>query len=171
MRTQQRRAQDVGCHRPSRGLALGLLVASLGLAACSGAAASAPPGATSSAAATTLPVRLEAVPGKAVKKVMLTERAAERIGIETIAVAPAPAGAAAPATVVPYSAVVYDSNGQAWVYTVSAPLTCVREGVVVSTVGGAQGTDAVLSSGPPAGGTVVVRGVIELYGAELGIGK
>jgi hypothetical protein len=47
-------------------------------------------------------------------------------------------------------------------------LTYVREKVVIASVGR---TDAVLAEGPPVGTTVVLTGLIELYGAELGIGK
>ena len=74
-------------------------------------------------------------------------------------------------TVVPHSAIVYDPKGVTWVYTVPEPLTYVRAKVVVETVGGSKGTEAVLSGGLPVGTTVVTEGVIELYGAELGVGK
>ena len=37
--------------------------------------------------------------------------------------------------------------------------------------GRSEGTEAVLSGGPPVGTTVVSIGVIELWGAELGVGK
>jgi hypothetical protein len=110
--------------------------------------------------------------------VTFTDQAAQRTGVETVAIAVAPAtllpAGATPSpsmTVVPYSAVVYDPSGVTWVYTVPEPLTYMRAKVVVETVGGAEGTEAVLSDGPPAGTTVVTKGVIELYGTELGIGK
>ncbi|MGC5020697.1 hypothetical protein [Micromonospora sp. DT47] len=74
-------------------------------------------------------------------------------------------------TVVPYSAVLYTPDGTTWVYTVPKALTQIRQKVVVATVGGADGTEAFLSEGPPVGTTVVTVGVMELYGAELGVGK
>jgi hypothetical protein len=121
---------------------------------------------------------VEAIPDQDVKKVTFTEQAAQRIGVETgaVAVAPStllPAGATtSPSmTVVPYSAIIYDPSGVTWVYTVPQPLTYVRAKVVVETVGGSKGTEAVLSGGLPVGTTVVTKGVIELYGAELGVGK
>lgn len=167
MRTHQSTARRERRGRgPGRWLAVVLLAASLVSASCSSGAT---PAATGTADA---PVTVETVPGQVAKKVTLSERAAQRLGIETTALVPAqPSAPPAPSTVVPYSAVVYDSTGEAWVYVVAAPLAYVRQKVVVATVGGAKGTDAVLSSGPPAGATVVVRGVMELYGAELGIGK
>ena len=112
------------------------------------------------------PAKVQAVPGKDVKSVTLTEQANRRLAIETVAVA-----AAASGTSVPYSAVVYSADGKTWVYTVTQPLTYVREAVTVANVGGSDGTVAFLSAGPPAGTTVVKTGVPELYGAELGVGK
>jgi hypothetical protein len=50
-------------------------------------------------------------------------------------------------------------------------LTYVREKVVVASVRGVGGNEAVLSMGPPAGTEIVTTGVIELYGAELGVGE
>jgi hypothetical protein len=128
-----------------------------------------------------------AVIGKAdrngVKTVKLTRQASDRLGIETVLVRDAPdstppngrrpaqgTSTAVRQKVVPYSAVLYDPQGVTWVYAVPRPLTYVRLKVVVETVGGAGGTEALLSTGPPAGTTVVSIGVVELYGAELGVG-
>jgi hypothetical protein len=102
---------------------------------------------------------VESIAGSDVKRVTLTQRAADRLGIQTVAVR---AGS------VPYSAVIYDTAGATWVYTVPQPLTYVREKVVVAKVGAA---DATLWVGPAAGTLVVVTGVPELFGAELGIGS
>lgn len=156
------------------------ILITLGLAAC------ATPASNTSGGHKESPARVEAMPGKDVKKVTLTEQAARRVGIATVTIGaaqtappvgptPSPVGpspsAGTPATVVPYSAVLYDPNGVAWVYTVPQPLTYVREKVVVATVGGARGTDAFLAQAPPAGTTIVTTGAIELWGAELGVGK
>jgi hypothetical protein len=161
---------------PTRGcgrwMAVVVIIATIGLAGCSEAAAGSP------SDEKVAPAKVEAIPNQDVKKVTFTEQAAKRIGVETgaIAVAPStllPAGAtpSASMTVVPYSAIVYDPSGVTWVYTVPQPLTYVRAKVVVETVGGPKGTEAVLSGGLPVGTTVVTKGVIELYGAELGVGK
>lgn len=112
------------------------------------------------------PAKVEAIAGKKVKSVQLTEMADNRLGIATAEIAAAPTG-----TTVPYSAVIYSADGATWVYTVAGPRTFVREEVTVANVGGANGTEAFLSAGPPVGTTVVKTGVIELYGAELGVGK
>ncbi|MFE9691613.1 efflux RND transporter permease subunit [Micromonospora sp. NPDC005806] len=136
------------------------------------AAACTAPASTTSSGHKESPATVEAIPGSDVKKVTLTEQAARRVGIATVTIGAAQAAPpGGPATVVPYSAVLYDPNGVTWVYTAPQPLTYVREKVVVATVGGARGTDAFLSQAPPAGTSIVTTGVIELWGAELGVGK
>lgn len=112
------------------------------------------------------PAKVEAIQGKNVKSVTLTEQAMKRVGVETTTVAAAPTG-----TVVPYQAVLYTPDGNTWVFTVAAPRQYVREQVTIANVGGSAGTEAFLSSGPAAGTTIVKTGLIELYGAELGVGK
>jgi hypothetical protein len=96
--------------------------------------------------------------------------------------------------VVPYSAIVYDTKGGAWVYTNPEPLVYVRHAVTVSffevektkltsndiyattsiedflVAYGGRGR-AVLLEGPPVGTQVVAVGAMELFGAETGIGK
>lgn len=161
-----------GDHMRHSGRWMAAILITLGAAACT-TPASNPSGHKDS------PAKVEAISGKDVKKVTLTEQAARRVGIATVTIGAAqtaaPGGPSAspggPAIVVPYSAVLYDPNGVTWVYTVPQPLTYVREKVVVATVGGARGTDAFLSQAPPAGTSIVTTGVIELWGAELGVGK
>jgi RND family efflux transporter MFP subunit len=72
------------------------------------------------------------------------------------------------ALVVPWSAVVYDVHGGAWVYESVAPRVFSRRRVEVRRV---EGELAVLSSGPAVGAAVVVQGTAELFGTELGSGK
>lgn len=69
---------------------------------------------------------------------------------------------------VPSAAVVYDINGQTWVYTNPESLTYLREQIVVDFF--LDGT-AVLLEGPPAGTSVVTVGVAELFGTDTGVGK
>ena len=63
----------------------------------------------------------------------------------------------------PLAAVLYDKNGDSWVYTNPSPLTYVRQPVVIDHV---DGDSAVLRSGPPAGTAVVTVGGAELLGTE-----
>jgi hypothetical protein len=68
--------------------------------------------------------------------------------------------------VIPYSAVIYDLTGKAWVYTSPKPLTYVRHPI---TIDYSRGDTTVLTDGPPAGVEVVTIGAAELYGAETGV--
>jgi hypothetical protein len=145
----------------TRWIAVALVAVGLGLAGCSSGNATAESGVDTGAEST-----VKELPGTGVKQVTLTGRAAQRLGIKTVTVAPTSPGI----TVVPYSAVLYDPDGGTWVYTVPQPLTYVRQKVTVQVVQGAGGDQAVLAQGPPAGTTIVSTGAVELYGTELGLG-
>jgi hypothetical protein len=69
--------------------------------------------------------------------------------------------------VVPYSAVLYDARGNAWLYTSPEPLVFVRQPITVDFV---EGERAVLKEGPAAGTLVVKTGAAELFGVEHKIG-
>lgn len=105
------------------------------------------------------PVTLEPIEGTDFKRVILTEKAAQRLDIQTAEVS----GGS-----IPYAAVIYDTEGNTWVYTNPSPLTFVRAGIVIDHIDGDQ---AVLSQGLDAGTLVVTLGVSELYGAETGVSK
>jgi len=70
--------------------------------------------------------------------------------------------------VVPWSAIVFDVNGNTWIYVESAPRTYARKRVVVKHTSGEL---AVLATGPSVGTLVVVQGTQELFGAETGFIK
>jgi hypothetical protein len=73
--------------------------------------------------------------------------------------------------VVPWSAVVHDLHGGAWVYEKVGERAFRRRRVEVQYVGKRQqGEEAVLATGPPAGTLVATGGAIELLGAEFGFG-
>ena len=127
-----------------------LILAGFQLTAC---------GPNSETAKKTDPVKLEPIEGTDFKRVILTEKAAERIDVRTEAVS---------GMVIPYAAVIYDTEGNTWVYTNPEPLTYVRQPVMVDRI---EGDQAVLSQGLDEGTTVVTLGVAELYGAETGVSK
>ena len=118
------------------------------------------------------PATVEAVPGTDAKKVVLTEPAVTRLGIktETVAVtAVAEAnGGTATMTTVPYSALLYDTNGETWVFQVVGARSYLRKKVDVHVV---DGDTVIMRSGPPIAATVVTVGAAVLYGTELGTGK
>ena len=119
------------------------------------------------------PAKVEPIPGSDVSLVTLIEPAIQRLGIET-----APVGelqlprlgttgvSSELRKVIPYSAVIYDTSGRAWAYTVSGPLVYVRQPISIDF---SEGDTTVLLEGPPAGTQVVVTGAAELYGAETGV--
>jgi hypothetical protein len=72
------------------------------------------------------------------------------------------------ATVVPYASLLYTADGNTWVFASPAPLEFVRTRVVVADI---RGDDAVLTSGPPVGTSIVTTGAAELLGAESGVGE
>jgi len=106
--------------------------------------------------------------GSGLASVTLTEKAAERLGIETVAVTEAQAvrEGSSGELAVPYSAILYDAEGNSFVYAVTGPLTYIRAPITVDYV---EGDQAILSDGPSSGTEVVALGIAELYGAETGV--
>lgn len=107
------------------------------------------------------PMTLEPIKGTEFSRVILTAKAAERVGIETVAVR----GNGETRTV-PASAVWVGVNGEEWVYTAPEPLVFVRAVIEIDRY---DGDVAVLSAGPAKGTKVVSVGVPELIGSEFGI--
>ncbi|MGH2679287.1 MAG: hypothetical protein ACRDG8_02205 [Actinomycetota bacterium] len=107
------------------------------------------------------PMTLEPIEGTEFSRVILTARAVERLGIETITVT-----GGGQRTTVPASAVWVGVNGEEWLYTAPEPLVFVREVVSVDRY---EGDVAVLSDGPETGTQIVTVGVPELIGSEFGI--
>jgi hypothetical protein len=62
---------------------------------------------------------------------------------------------------------IYDPQGQTWIYTSPSARTFVRHKVEVDYI---QGDVAVLKDGPPTGTVVASVGVAELYGTEFKVG-
>lgn len=97
-----------------------------------------------------------------VDRITLTDRAVQRIGIQTT-----PVLAVSEGTLVPYSALIYDTSGRALVYTSPESLVYLRNNVRVKSL---QGDHVILADGPPAGAAVVSVGASVLLGIDLGIG-
>jgi len=70
--------------------------------------------------------------------------------------------------VVPYSSIVYDMYGGAWVYENTEPHLYVRQRVELRYV---LDELAILSRGPAIGAKIVTAGAAELFGTEFGVGK
>jgi multidrug efflux pump subunit AcrA (membrane-fusion protein) len=69
---------------------------------------------------------------------------------------------------VPHSAVIYDAEGESWVYVSSAPDTFLRKRVAIDFMDDGH---IFLTTGVTAGEDVVTVGVPELRGAEFGVGE
>ena len=107
-------------------------------------------------------ITVEQLEGPDPTRETLTEDAARRLDIQTAAARDAEVNGAK-RTVIPYAAIIYDTDGATWVYLNPAPLTFVRHPITVDDI---KGDQAFLSDTLPAGSTVVTVGVAELYGAE-----
>jgi uncharacterized protein YcfL len=109
------------------------------------------------------PSRLVPIEGTELNRVILTEQAAHRIDVQTAAVSRHEVEGKEE-LVIPYAAVIYDTEGEAWAYTNPEPLTFVRHQLDIEAI---EGDEAVLSVGPEEGTLVVIVGATELYGAEF----
>ncbi|HJR80504.1 MAG TPA: hypothetical protein VJ821_10555 [Anaerolineales bacterium] len=105
------------------------------------------------------PSMLEPIEGTDLSRVILTEKAAERIGVQTVQ---------ASGLEVPYAAVIWDTEGNTWVYTNPEPLTFVRAAIVIDHI---EGDTAFLAEELDSAITVVTVGVAEIYGTETGVSK
>ena len=99
-----------------------------------------------------------------VSRVVLSQSAAERLNVQTAPVTSVRLNRMVRGAI-PYTAVIYDTNGDAWTYTSPEPLVYVRQDVEVVRV---RGGEAILARGPPTGTSVVTIGQVELWGVEYG---
>src|SRR5947209_2116100 len=105
------------------------------------------------------PATIKPIEGTGLSSVILTEDAAKRIGIETVAERDMQAGGTT-RTSIPYAAVLYDAQGEVWTYTNPSPLIFVRQKIEIASI--ADGI-AILSEGPASGTKVVTVGAAELF--------
>ena len=120
---------------------------------------------TSASTATQPPTsRLVQLPGSSEPSIVLTQLGATRIGLKTAAVSTASGGEAT----FPYTALLYEPNGQAVVYVATGALTFTREFVTVDTI---TGNVVVVKSGVTPGQRVATDGAEELLGVQNGVGE
>jgi hypothetical protein len=150
----------------SQWIAAILITAVLGLSGCTQSSEATPSDESG-------PARVVSMDGTGVKRLTLTQQAADRLAIQTVTARESKVtlprgGKSATRKVIPYAAVLYDVNGDTWVYTMPEPLTFVRHRVAIDYI---EGDRAVLSDGPPSGTAIVTVGGAELYGTEFGVGE
>ena len=109
------------------------------------------------------PVTVEHLDGAQPTRLTLTEEASKRLDIHTASVQDAVVEGGQ-RRVIPYAAVLYDTQGDTWTYTSPEPLVFVRHHIVVEHI---EGDRAFLSEGPVSGIAVVTVGAQELYGSEI----
>ena len=114
------------------------------------------------------PAHVEHVEGQEVSNITLTEKAMERLDIQSARVQEMRVSRGGMMRkVVPYAAVLYDATGRTWVYTRPEANKFVRAPIVIDYI---EGDMAVLREGPPMGTEVVTVGGMELFGAEFEVG-
>ena len=91
------------------------------------------------------PALVEQVAGSDFNRVVLSEKAAKRLGIQTSRMLEEQVNGVA-RSIIPYGAVIYGMNGETWVYTSVEPLTYVRHLITVDRIDGDRVT---LKNGPP----------------------
>ena len=137
-----------------------VLLSALGLVVYSGVAAD------ETGVGESEPAYVEPIDGGSLNRIVLTEKAAQRIGLATAPVADE-ASNGVPSKVIPYSAVIYSPTGETWAYISPEPRVFVREAIRIDRI---EGDKVILSEGPDAGTEVVTVGAAELLGAESGLG-
>lgn len=149
------KVKEVALKRISRWLILVIFIGCLLLPACT-------QGPAEPALKEKSPVKVEHLVGAEPTRITLTEQAAKRLDIQTVLVQETEVNGTL-RSVAPYAAILYDTQGNTWVYTNSEQFVFLRQHVVVDHI---DGDLAVLSDGPKAGTMVVTVGAEELFGSE-----
>ena len=123
-------------------------------------------GCATAAPAETPPALIKPVAGSQIPQLQLTEQAVHRLGIVTQPVRPTTTAGQPGREVIPYSAVVYDTDGSTWTYVNTAARTYERKPITVTEI---DRETALLSAGPAVGTAVVTVGAAELLGTEYNI--
>jgi hypothetical protein len=114
------------------------------------------------------PAEVKKIEGMEMSRLTLSEKAIQRLDLKTDRVREQRVSRSdSPRKVVPYGSLIYDPQGQAWIYTSPQDRIFVRHKVDVDYI---ERDAAILKDGPPAGTVVVSVGVAELYGAEFKVG-
>ena len=116
------------------------------------------------------PAHLEHIEGTDLNRVIMSEKAMERLAIETGEVRERTVtlkGKTVRQLTVNYSSLIYSPKGVTWVYVSPEPRVFVRHEVKVDFI---KGDLAVLNEGPKVGTKVATVGVAEIYGTDFEVG-
>jgi hypothetical protein len=113
--------------------------------------------------------KVEQIEGTDLTRVILSVDAAKRLDVQTAPIREEQVtrkGAAAPQLrkIIPYAAVLYGVEGDAFVYTSPKAETFVRAPIKIDYI---EGDRAILLDGPASGTAVVTVGAAELFGTEF----
>jgi len=119
------------------------------------------------------PATVKPIAGTDYNEITLTDLGYQNLGIQTAAVREESVAATAGATprrrlVIPMTALVFNAEGNPYVYTSPAAKTYVRAPLEIAEY---RGTDVILASGPKPGTQVVTVGDPALLGIEYGVGE
>ena len=123
-------------------------------------------GCATAAPAEAPPALIKPVAGSQIPQLQLTERAVQRLGVVTQPVRQTATAGHAAREIIPYSAVVYDTDGSTWTYVNTVARTYERKPITVTEI---DRETALLSAGPAVGTAVVTVGAAELLGTEYDI--
>jgi hypothetical protein len=137
-----------------------LIAAGVSLSACNQAAGTSTGGYEADKPAEPVS-KVEPIKGTDVVLVKFSALGAKKVGLQTSVIR-----RDGEQKVMPYAALLYDSEGKAFAYTSPKPLTFVRKDIKVERE---DGDRVVLAEGPPVGTRVVTVGADEVYGAEIGV--
>jgi hypothetical protein len=114
------------------------------------------------------PANVEKIEGSELSRITLSEKAVERLDLKTDTVREVQVKRSnKPRKVVPYSSLIYDPQGNTWIYTSPQTRTFIRHKVDVDYI---EDDLVVLNDGPSLGTVVASVAVAELYGTEFGVG-
>ena len=113
------------------------------------------------------PAVIEPIDGTEFNRIILSEKAAERLDVQTTPVRNEQVDGTE-RMVVPYGSLIYDLQGATWVYVSPEPLTFERKAITVEFI---EDDMVILIDGPAVGTEVAFVGVPELYGIDTGVGK
>ena len=108
------------------------------------------------------PAIVKNIAGSALHEIILTVDAFKRLDIQTVKTTETNLQGTL-WKVVPYSSVLYDPEGNAWVYKNFNGFSFVRMPIKIARIKGEQ---VILFEGPPTGTLIVTVGAAELYGTE-----
>ncbi|MFZ2406339.1 MAG: hypothetical protein WAW41_14455, partial [Methylobacter sp.] len=93
------------------------------------------------------PAEISKTDGSEFNRVILSEKAAQRLDIQTVPVREEQVNGT-PRLVIPYAAVLYGLHGETWAYTSPKSLTFVRQLITIDSI---EGDKVILSNGPAPG--------------------